>query len=387
VVGELALSVTLVVAAALVIRSFAAVLAVDPGFRPERLVKTELQLPAERYPREFSKWPSWPATLGFDARLLEALGRDRAIEAATIASAHPLDRGFTNSFVVVGREADANGPDWPEISVRGVWPTYGSTLGTTLVRGRFLAGSDGPTEPRVAVVNQAAAAKYFKGQDPIGQSIRFWGAARRIVGVIGDERMRGPAEPTPPAVYVPLPQAPSPTVVVIARAAGSPDQALAAIRRAIHAIDPAIALYGAEPLDTTLAEAVAERKFAMVLLATFAGVTLALALIGVHGVLTYVASQRSREMGIRLALGATRRQVVGLMLRSGALLGVTGIGLGLAGAAAGSTLLRSLLFGIGRLDPVTFLAVPVIVLAATVAASWLPARRAGRSAPLEILKD
>jgi predicted permease len=387
VVGELALSVTLVVGAGLVIRSFSAVVAIDPGFRAERVVKTELQLPAERYPQDFSKWPAWPAVLAFDARVTEALGRDRTLEAATLASAHPLDRGFTNSFVVVGREADANGPDWPEISVRAVWPTYGATLGTALVRGRFLAESDGPTEPPVAVVNEAAVAQYFRNGDPIGQSIRFWGSARRIVGVIGNERLRGPAEPTPPAVYVSIPQAPSPTVVVMARAAGSPDAALAAIRRAIHAVDPAIAIYGAEPLETTLAEAVAERKFAMVLLATFAGVTLALALIGVHGVLSYIASQRTREMGIRLALGATRRQVVGLMLRSGAWLGVTGVAIGLGGAAVGSSVLRSLLFGVGRLDPATFLAVPAIVLLATLAASWLPARRAGRSAPLEILKE
>ncbi len=384
VVAELALSVTLVTGAGLLLHSLGAVLRVDPGFRAAGVVQARYDLPATRYPEDYSVWPRWPAIQRFDAAVLERVRALPGVQAAALANVSPLDPGFTNSWAVVGREAEAR--SWPEISVRMVSPGYFATLGVPLVRGRTLAEGDVPDAPRAGVLNATAVRRFFQHQDPLGQEVIVWGARWRVVGVVGDERIHGLTEAAPPALYVPIAQAPAGAGVVFARGRGDPAALGGGLRAAIHGADPGLAVYGVETLHDVLGGSVAERRFTMLLLSLFAGLALVLALVGIHGVLSYATARRTSELGIRMALGATRRGVLALVLGAGLALAALGTLLGLAGALAASRLLRGFLFGVRPLDPLTFVIVPVLVLAAAALASYLPARRAARLDPLQALR-
>jgi len=384
VVTELALSVTLVLCAGLLVRSVSQVLHVDPGFDASGVLKAEFTLPWTRYPRDYRRFPDWPATRQFVEATLQRVGSIPGVQSVAIAGAHPLDAGFTNSFVVVGREAEAK--DWPEISVRQVSPGYFSTMGTRLVRGRLLEAGDDAAAPRVGVINEAAAARYFGDRDPIGQEIKFWGMERRIVGVIGDERFKGPTQPAPPAIYAALAQAPPSAGALLVRSSRDLEELAPEVRRAIAELDPQLAVYGVEPLSRTLLDSLGTRRFATLVLGAFAVLTLVLALVGIHGVLSYTTSQRTREIGIRLALGATRREAAGSVVRGGLLLALAGTTVGLLAAAGASRFLQGLLFGVTRSDPVTYVAVAGLVLVAAVTATMLPALRASRVAPTEALR-
>lgn len=385
VVAELALSVTLVISAVLLARSLWSVLAVDPGFSTNRIMKVQYRLPTSRYPRDFSRWPALDEIHGFNRRLLEGVAALPGVEAVTLAGSHPLDPGFTNSFVVVGREDEA--ADWPEISVRAVSPSYFETLDLTMLDGRPLTNADRTDAPGVLVINRAAAERFFPERESIGQMMRFWGTDRRIVGVVANELIRGLAEDAPIAAYAPIEQLPSHSGVLLVRSTSADPMPLAApVRGVIHDLDPGLAIFGVEPLAETVDATLGTRRFAMTVLLSMAGVTLVLALIGVHGVLSYAASQQTREIGIRAVLGASRGELAGWMVQSGLRMSVLGVAIGIAGAAAGSRLLAGLLYGIPALDVWTYITVPAALLAAAALASWLPARRAARTEALDALR-
>lgn len=383
VIGELALSVCLVISAGLLGRSLWAVLAVDPGFAVGGIAKAEYRLPQARYPFNFANYPALPEIQGFTSQVLaEARGLPGVVDVA-VAAYHPLDRGSSSSFRIVGGDETQT---FPEIPIRMVSAGYFGTMDVPLLSGRLLTEGDGPTAPLVTVVNQTAAERYFGGRDPVGQEIRFWGQSRLVVGVVGNERFFGLTEEAPPATYVSITQAPGPGGVLLARTSGDPAATAAALRRAIQTVDPDLAVYGAEALGTTLSRSVADRRFAATLIGLFAAVTIVLALIGIHGVISYATAQRSQEIGIRVALGATRDQVAGMVVRDGLRLAVGGTLLGLAGAVVAGQLLAGFLFGVGTLDLVTFSLVPAVVLVATTLAVLLPARRAARAEPIDALR-
>jgi predicted permease len=308
------------------------------------------------------------------------------VESAAVAGNHPLDPGFTNSFVVLGREAEAR--SCPEISVRRVTPGYFHTVGLTLIRGRLLQDSDTTSAAPVLLVNEAAAQRFFPGQDPIGARIGFWGAARTIVGVVANERFHGLSETAPIAAYAPLAQAPSAngSGVLLVRTSGDPSALGSAVRGAIHDVDPSLAIFGVEPLEHTVARSVSQRRFTMLLVGLFAGIALALAAVGVHGVLSYGVVQRTREIGIRMALGARPTRVLRLVVGDGLVLTVAGLAIGLAGSAALTRLLTSLLFGVTATDPATFVAVAAFLTLVALVASYLPARRATKIDPAVALR-
>ena len=213
------------------------------------------------------------------------------------------------------------------------------------------------------VINQAAAARFFEGREPLGARIRFWGVTWTIVGVVANEKFQGVTEADPIAAYAPLAQAPTRgTGVLLVRAAGDP----AALEGRPSApwcarSIPALAVFGVEPLDDTLLRSVGQRRFAMILLALFAGLALVLAVIGVHGVLSYGVTERRRELGIRVALGAASRQITWLVVREGLMLTAAGIAVGIAGALIASRALSSLLFGVGATDASTYVAVAAVL--------------------------
>lgn len=384
VVGELALSVVLATSAVLLIRSFDQLSSVDPGFAARGVLKAEYQLPEARYPRDYAVWPRWVAIQSFNARVLERVSTLPGVEAAAIAEAHPLDPAFTNSFFVVGREAEA--ADWPEIRIRKVTPGYFDAVDVPILRGRGITDADGPDDEPVVVIHAAAAERFFAGREPIGAQVSFWGTPRTIVGVVGNERLHGLAEATPPALYAPLDQVPSPTGVLLVRTTGDPMALAGAVRAAVREQDPALALYGVEPLEETVAASIARERFTTLLLTMFAALAMVLSAIGVYGLLAFVVAQRKAELGIRLALGARPRALVGLVIGHAARLAFVGVALGIAGALAGGQLLRGLLYGVAATDARSLAIAAVAMLAVALLASLAPARRAVTGDPVQALR-
>jgi predicted permease len=386
VVAEVALAVMLAVAAGAMIRSLMRLEAVDPGFQADGVLKAEFQLPPSRYPVDFRKWPDFVEMHRFNQRLLEQIASMPGVQAAALAGNHPLDAGFTNSFTIVGREAE--GRDWPEIGVRRVTPDYFRVVRSPLVRGRVFGDGDSTEAPAVALVNEAAALRFFGDADPIGHQIRFWGTPRTIVGIVGNERFHGVAEAPPPAVYAPLAQTPSADggEVLLIRAA-EPQAMTDAVRRAITSADPGLALFGVEPLKNTLEESFGRRRFVMLLLAGFALIALSLSAIGMHAVLSADVAARTREIGIRMALGARPRAVLGLVLSRSARLTALGLVAGVGGALGLMQLLASLLFEVRPRDAASLGAAVVVSAVLMLAASVIPAARAVGTEPVTTLRE
>ncbi|HTH01208.1 MAG TPA: ABC transporter permease [Vicinamibacterales bacterium] len=387
VIAELALAVVLVCGAALLIRSFWTLQQVNPGFVTEGVLKAEYQLPASRYPANFAVWPDFKEQHAFNRALLARAATLPGVRAVAIAGNHPLDPGFTNSFTVVGREAEAS--SWPEISIRRVSPGYFATVGLQLLRGRLLLDSDTTSSAPVALINAAAARRFFGERDPIGTQIRFWGTGRTIVGVVADEKFHGLAAASPIGAYTPLSQTPSANGagVLLVRTLGDSSSLAPAATSAIHEIDPALAVFAVEPLDDTMSRSIGQRRFTTLVLAAFASVALLLAAIGIHGVLSYGVSQRRREIGIRMALGARRPDLVRLVLRQGLALAAAGLLVGFLGAIAFTRLLSNQLFGITASDPLTLGAVALLLGLVALAATVSPAHRAASVDPVVTLRS
>ncbi len=383
VVAELAMATTLMVGAGLMIRSLWTLQQVDPGFDPAGVLKAEFQLPDSRYPRNFAVFPHWPERQRFQSEVESRLAALPGVESVALATANPMDAGFTSSIRVIGREAEA--ADWPEPSIRTVSMGYFSTLRVPVRAGRAFASIDQANGAPVVIINESARARFFSGRDPLGAQIGLWGAARTVVGVVGNERFKGLANDAAPALYMPLTQAPTASAVLV-RMSGNASLAAPLVRRVIHDVDPQLAVYGVEPLEQTIRGTMSERRFTMLVLAIFAFAALALAIIGVHGVLSYAVAQRTREIGIRVALGADFARVRRLILSDGVRLSALGVGIGLFGAFALARVMRSLLFGVGTYDPATFIGVAAVLSGVALVACWLPARQAARLDPIVALR-
>jgi len=378
----------LVIAAGLLLRSFCELWRVDPGFRAAGTLKAEYQLPPTRYPVSFAAFPDFKEMHAFTAALLREAAAVPAVESAAIAGNHPLDPGFTNSFQVVGRESEAR--NWPEISVRRVTPGYFRTVGLALQDGRLLEERDGTREAPVLLLDEAAAERFFPGTASLGARIRLWGTERTVVGVVANERIHGLVEAAPPCVYLPLAQAPSfnGAGVLLLRTAGRDPLALApSVRAMVRKVDPELAVFGIEPLSETLSRSVSTRRFTMLVVGLFAFLALALAAIGIHGVLSYGVALRTREIGLRMALGADAAGVVRLVIGEGLVLALAGLALGLAGALALTRVLATLLFGVSPTDPATFAAIALFLLLVAAAASGIPAWRAAHIDPVVALRS
>lgn len=383
---QVSLAVVLVIGAGLLVRSFQQLLGVETGFDAGGVLKSEYQLPRARYPADLARFPRFTETHAFNAELLRRVAAVPSVASAAIAGNHPLDAGATNSFVVIGREAEA--ADWPEITVRRVTPGYFSTVQLALRGGRLFDDRDDTSAPPVAVINAAAAERFFGGEDPVGHEIGFWGVRRTLVGVVADERVRGLEEAPPPGVYLPLAQAPSLNGVyaLLARTATDPAVLAPTVQRIAAGLDPRVALFGIEPLDHTMARSVAERRFVMALLILFAAVAIAIAVAGVHGALSFDVARRTQEIGVRLTLGAQQSRILLSVVGQGLAPVVPGLAIGMAAAWWLARGVAALLFGIAPLDPATFVAAPLLVAAAAVAACLPPARRAAGVDPLTALR-
>ena len=394
VVAEMALAVVLVVGAGLLLKSFLRVTGVELGFRTADVVKAEIQLPARATRATSPCGPTGPRSRPPTPPCSSASQALPGVASAALAGSHPLDAGFTNSFVIEGREAEA--ASQPEIAVRQVSPAYFATVGVPRIAGRGFRDADRQGAAAVAVLNRAAVRRFFPTGNALGEHIAFWGVSREIVGVVGDERFHGARAEPPPAVYVPLAQVPAWNLSLLARAAGAGGapptarQAAAlapALRSVVREVDPALAVSGVETLASTFGRSVADLRFVAALVGLFAALALLLALIGVHGVLAYTVAQRRREMGIRMALGAARRDVLALVLGDGLRYAVAGLAFGLLLALLAGRWLDRLLFAVEPSDPATLATVAGAVLATALLASLIPALAATRTDPVRTLQE
>jgi putative ABC transport system permease protein len=384
VVAQFALALVLLWGAGLMLQSLRHLHAVDPGFDASGVLRVSYQLPPSRYPRGFDRFPQWPEVLRFNEQLLERAVALPGVESVALTVDHPLDAGFTNSFLIVGREQDS--AEQGELTTRIVSSGYFATNRVELREGRLFGTQDIAGTPMVLLLNEEAVRRYFPDGSPLGQRVRFWGIEREVVGVVENERFHGLDRPSPPTMYAPIAQNPPlGETTLMLRAAAAPESLLGPLRGIVRELDPSVALYGPSTMEETLAGSLRHRTLTARLLGLFAGVALGLAVLGVYGVLSYLVEQRRREVGIRMALGATRGRVVSMVLGEGLALAGVGAALGTLGALGLASLLESLVFGVSPRNPESgFVAAAALLLAAALA-SFVPASRASRVDPAAAL--
>jgi predicted permease len=380
VIGEIAMAVIVIVGAGLLARSFAALTSQDVGFEPQNVITFNVQLVAIDGDRSRGE----VATRLFD-RLATLPGVD-AVGGATGLPTVTAQRG--TRFEIDGRQLT---PDESGALFIGATPGYFAALRTPVLRGRPFASSDAPRSQPVAIVNRALADTLFPNEDPVGRRLRLinpeqtpeW---RTIVGVVGDVQYRGLGEEPVPTVYTPFAQTPFLWVYVMVRATGSPDALLASLRSIVPSVDPKLTAADVRLFDDVIASSAATPRLNMLLVSGFAMLALVLAAVGIYGVIAYSVAQRTREIGVRIALGAGRVDVVRLVLKEGLVLAVAGTLLGVGAAAALSRMMRTLLFGVSERDPMTFAAGALLLFAVAMLACYLPARRALRVDPISALR-
>jgi putative ABC transport system permease protein len=380
VVAEVALALVLSVGAGLMLRSFARLQNVNPGFNPENVLTASLSLPRAKY-------EEGPRVAAFYRRLLDEVAALPGVESAGLVDALPLAGGSYLSFVIEGRPAADRTPDAEH---RVVSPGYFKAMGIPLIRGRLLSEQDQAQTPFATVISETMARRYWPNEDPLGKRINLddsktapW---RTIVGIVGDVRNEGlNAEPNP-QMYVSFAQTPRHGMSLVVRGAGDPTGLIAGVRRKVAALDRDQPLYNVRTLKQALAESLARERFGLMLIVTFAGLALLLAAVGVYGVLAYSVTQRTREIGVRLALGASRRDVLRLIAGQGMKLVLAGVGVGLLAAFALTRLMTRLLYGITATDPLAFIVVSVLLVVVALVACWIPARRATKIDPMVALR-
>jgi putative ABC transport system permease protein len=385
VVSEIALAVLLLLGAGLLIQSFLRLMRADPGFNPHRVLTFELDSP------EGKPGLTVPAFFRDVVTRIDALP---GVRSASAAASLPLTDGNIGSSIEIAGQPTPMGSR-PTADFNAVEPNYFRTVGIPFIEGRdFTEQDDSKTIP-VAIVNRTLARRFFPGQDPIGKRIRpgignGYGPGeppmREIVGVVRDTRQSGLGIETVPEVYAPLAQSPFSTMFIAVRSAVDPQNMVGAARRQVASLDKNTPIYHVETLDEYAAQSVLLPRLVTLFLSGFAGLALLLACVGVYGVVSYLAIQRTHEIGIRLALGAQKTEVLQMIVGAGLRPALVGIAIGIFGALRLTRLLSSLLFGVGATDPLTFVGISFMLAAVTLAACYLPARRALSVDPITALR-
>ncbi|HET9371317.1 MAG TPA: ABC transporter permease [Vicinamibacterales bacterium] len=384
VVAEIALALILLTGAGLLIRSFDRLSRVDPGFVIGEAATFSIRLPAS-YDNDEKR-------IAFHAALRERLEALPGVTGvAAVLALPPGDSNFNLSFTVAGRPAPKPGEE-PSLEVRLADDRYFDVMGIPVRRGRVFAAADRAGSTPVAVITESAARQYFAGEDPIGKRIVLgWrrggaGVSGEVVGVVGDVKAFGLDQDAPPQIYLPMAQVAVNTMAFVVRTAGDAKVALQPARQAVAAINPDLPVNALATLEDHVRVSLAEQRFYMTILALFAAVALILSGVGIFGVLSYLVAQRTREFGVRIALGARPGAVVALVLRRAVGLAALGIALGGVGAYQLATLLQALLFELSATDPWTFAAAAAGLFAIAMVAAWIPAYRATRVDPVTALR-
>jgi predicted permease len=397
VVSEVALAVILLIGASLLLKSFALLSGVEPGIDTKHVLTMKLSQHEARY--------GDPQALGtFNRRVLERVRALPGVEAAGFSLALPFESGSWIDLAI--QQRPSAGGDFQDVEAalyRPVTGGYFDALKIGLVRGRLLDDQDRPGSPPVVVINESAARRYWPGQDPIGQRVLLGRSPihtadpepREIIGVVRDVRDTGLHQEPPATIYPPLWQMPAELLFLslrvrpeslVVRAVGEPASLAAAVRREIHGVDPLQPVMDVQPMERIMSRSLGSQRFNTLLLGFMAGLALVLSAVGIYGVLAQWVSQRTHELGVRMALGATRGGVLWLVLRQAMLLVAVGVGLGVVGALGLTRLLSHLLYSVSALDPAVFVAAPAVLVLVALGATWPPARRATRVDPAEALR-
>ena len=383
VIAEVALALVLLSAAGLLIKSFTMLQNVNPGFNPRNVLTFEISLPKMQYPNDSS-------IVRFNNEAQRRIASLSGVEAAGFSTILPLaGSNSDSSFAIEGRTSDDNSPN-PDEERREVSPDYFRALETPLIKGRFFTIADNADAPLVIIINQAFAKKFWPNEDALGKRIVMGGMSSdpkwiTIVGVVGDMRHFGLDVAPRPEMYVPFAQSAYFTPIYVVRSKQDPRTLLPAIRREIQAIDPAVPLANVRMFEDVIADSVAPRRLSVVLLGVFAAVAVLLASVGIYGVMSFLVVQRTHEIGVRMALGAQRRDVLKLVLARSLKLISVGTIIGLIVALMSTHTLQALLYSVSAFDAATFALVTIVLCAVALAASYLPAMRATKSDPMVVL--
>jgi putative ABC transport system permease protein len=381
-VGEVALSLVLLVGAALLLRSFAKLTSVDPGFDPEGVLAFQVSLPAAYADPEGIKVQRY-----FDA-LLERLAATASVKSASAVQSLPIRGSYVLSVEIKGKPKPKPGEE-PSANYRAITPDYFTSLGIPVLRGRTFTRQDSATGAKVAIVDEAFVHRHYPGEDAIGKRIDIGNGTddAEIVGVVGNVNYAGlDALPTP-TMYMPVTQDGFSTMWVLARTNGDPNALSATVRQLARDLDPNVPAYSMTPLADVLTESVAQRRFSMLLIMLFGLVAMFLAAVGLYGVVAYTVSLRTREIGLRMAIGAMPSDVMKMILGGGMKLAALGVVLGVGAALALSQLVKSLLFEVEPSDPASYAATALLLLVVAALACYIPARRAMRVDPIVTLQQ
>ena len=386
VVFQVSMAVMLVIAAGLLIKSFWRLRSVDPGFQAEHVVKLDLTLS--------SKYAKPEAINQFFKEFSDSVSKLPGVQSVAIAYDHPLQTNWVDSFQIEGRVSATE--DSLQANFNPIGPDYFKTLGMHLMSGRGFTAQDDQDHPGVAVVNESFVRHYFPNENPFGRHItpgppgRIWQGKKltsfEIVGVVHDVKSSGLQAPTAPTYYLPAAQAPLQDMAVIVRTTTEPLSIIPELRQAVLAIDPDQPISNISTMEKIVSDSIARPRLNMFLMGLFGALALILASVGIYGLLSYSVTQRTQEMGIRMALGAQVTDVLKLVLRQGMTLALIGEALGLVGAFALTRVMQRLLFGVTPTDATIFISVVGILTTTAVLACYLPARRAAKVDPLVALR-
>lgn len=381
VVAQIALSIVLLVGAGLLMRTFVSLLGTETGLAAERVLTMKLGDPGDRYGSNAA------AISGFYAPMLERIRSLPGVGEVGMINLLPLEEwGNSGGFEIAGSRYAGEGES-PYAEIRVVSPGYFGSMGIPLLRGRDFAPRDDLEAPAVALVNEALAQRYFPGEDPVGRQIQRGDERIEIVGVVGSVRQAGLDREPLPELYIPYAQLASTREMTLVVGTGSEPMALApAVRRAIRKVAPQQVVYAVQPMRSIISESFSDRRLALWLLGAFAVVALSLAVTGIYGIISYSVAQRTREFGIRLALGAGRDGVSRMVVWQGARLAAIGIAIGLPAAYLLTRLLAGLMYGVGSADALTYAGVALVLATVALVASYLPAHRAARVSPMEAFR-
>ena len=385
VVAEIAFSLMLLVGAGLMVKSFLKLQSVSPGFNPDHILTMHLTLPRAKYDSD-------EKITSYYRQIIDRVTAVRGVEAAGLSiSLPPNNLEVSDSFSIEGKP-------WPQGASEPIVPTvftspeYFAALGVPLLQGRGFQATDKEGSPLVVIINQTLAERYFADESPIGKRLKTGGADRprnpwmEIIGVVGDVKYSGLDAQPEPTYYVPLAQNAWRAAFLVVRAPLNPVSLAPAIREQIWALDKDMPIAKVATMDRLLGESVAQPRFRTLLLGIFAALALVLASVGIYGVISYSVTQRTHEIGIRMALGAQAHDVSKLVIREGVALALIGVTIGLAASLALTRLMESLLFEVSTTDQSIFAGVGALIVAVAVLACWIPARRASRVDPMVALR-
>ncbi len=380
VAAEVALALVLLTTAGLMVRSFLRVQAVEPGFRSDSVLAFDVQLPAARHSGETS-------SVLFFQQLTARLEALPGVRAAGAISYLPLGGGENMGSFAVEGEPPVSPGNQPKAERRWVTPGYFSAMGVPIRQGRVFTPADTAGQPRVVVINETMARQFFRSRDPLDRRLKVGGAWRTIVGVVSDVKSSSLESDVRPQVYLPHAQDPWPPMTVVLHTESDPLALVSAVRGELKALDALLPAANMRTMEQVVSKAASARRFNMALLAFFAVTALLLTLMGIYGVVAFLVGRRTREIGIRMAMGARRGDILRLVLRQGMTPVAIGCLGGLAGSLATSRLVASQLYGVSPSDPLTLTSIIALLAVAALLACWLPARRATKVHPMEALRS